>query len=174
MLAAAGTDEIQLETEPRARLAPPPRWPPTALGAGALAPLSPRRQYLRSAARRRYVVVYIARRPSLLRTLITGVVLGAFVAITRLGPHPFALRGVVPMLAAGAVSGLVLASTDRLAHRPARVAGFALINAAGALGGAAWWLLARPPSSFLFASGLGAVLALGVVAFERWLQQAAG
>src|SRR3989449_2392900 len=38
--------------------------------------------------------------PILLQTLATGLMLGAFAAITRLGPHPFSLRGIVPILTA--------------------------------------------------------------------------
>src|SRR6266581_2129372 len=88
------TDEVQLETEAKARLAPPPRWPPTAIGAGAL-PLPPRRQQPRATPRRLYLLVYLIRRPGLLKTLATGLMLGAFAAITRLGPHPFSLRRAV-------------------------------------------------------------------------------
>src|SRR5439155_83487 len=98
------TDEVQLETEAKARLAPPPRWPPTAIGAGAL-PLPPPRQQPRATPRRLYLLVYLIRRPGLLKTLATGLMLGAFAAITRLGPHPFSLRGVVPILTAGFALG---------------------------------------------------------------------
>src|SRR5206468_4102840 len=82
------------------RLTPRPRWPPAAIGAGAL-PLRPPRQQLRATPRRLYLLVYLTRRPGLRQALATGLMLGAFAAIARLGPHPFSLRGVVPILTAG-------------------------------------------------------------------------
>jgi hypothetical protein len=117
--------------------------------------------------------VHVVRRPGLLRTLAAGVVLGAFVAITRLGPQPFALRGVVPVLAAGAVSGLVVATALRSMRRSSSAPSYTLLGLAGAAGGVIWWLMVRPPSGLPTALVLGALLAQGVVAFERWLRRAA-
>jgi len=166
------TDEVQLETEAKARLAPPPRWPPTAIGAGAL-PLPPRRQQPRATPRRLYLLVYLIRRPGLRETLATGLMLGAFAAITRLGPHPFSLRGVVPILTAGAVFGMVVAAARRSIGRTSTRLSYALLALAGAAGGTVWWLMLRPPSALLMAALLGAFLAQGVVAFELWLRRAA-
>src|SRR5438034_233376 len=117
--AMTATDEFQLQTEAKARLAPPPRWPPTAIGAGALPPPPPRQQP-RATPGRLYLLVYLIRRPGLLETLATGLMLGAFAAITRLGPHPFSLRGVVPILTAGAVFGMVVAAAFGLWARRLR------------------------------------------------------
>jgi hypothetical protein len=99
--------------------------------------------------------------------------LGAFAAITRLGPHPFSLRGVVPILAAGAVFGLVVATARRWMRWTSSAVSYALLAVAGAAGGTVWWLMLHPPSAFLMAAALGAFLAQGVVAFELWLRQAA-
>src|SRR5437899_6837306 len=152
------TDEFQLETEAKARLAPPPRWPPTAIGAGAL-PLPPPRQQLRATPRRLYLLVYLIRRPGLLETLATGLMLGAFAAITRLGPHPFSLRGVAPILAAGAVFGAVVATVRRSIPRLSKALVYVWLTLAGGAGGTVWWLLVRPSSPLLIAVGLGALLA---------------
>ena len=166
------TDEIQLKTEDKARLAPPPRWPPTALGAGVLPPPPPRRQPPPT-PRRAYLVLYFVRRPGLFRTLGAGVVVGAFTAITRLGPHPFSLRGVTPVLGAGAVFGLVVALVLRSMRRTSSAPPYPLLALAGALGGSVWWLLLRPPTGLLAAAVVGALLAEAVVAFEVWLRRAA-
>jgi hypothetical protein len=166
------TDEIQLKTEEKARLAPPRRWPPTALGAGVLPPPPPRRQPP-ATLRRAYLVLYLVRRPGLLRTLGAGVVLGAFAAITRLGPHPFSLRGVTPVLVAGGVFGLVVALALRSMRRTSSGPPYPLLALAGAVGGIVWWLMLRPPSGVLAAAMVGAVLAQAVVAFEVWLRRAA-
>ena len=170
------TDEIQLMTEDKPRLAPPPRWPPTALGAGVLPPPPPPpppRRKSPPTPRRAYLVVYLVRRPGLLRTLGAGVVLGAFGAITRLGPHPFSLRGVTPVLAAGAAFGLVVAMALRSMGRPLSAPPYPLLALAGAIGGSVWWLMLRPPSGLLEAAVVGALLAQAVVAFEVWLRRAA-
>lgn len=171
-LVMAATDEIQLRTEDRAQLAPPPRWPPTALGAGAVPPQPPRR-HPRPTPRRLYLVVYLMRRPGLLSTVATGVMVGAFAAITRLGPHPFSFRGVGPMLAAGAVFGVVVATAHRSMRRTSSARSYTVLALAGAAGGTVWWLLLRPPSALLIAAVLGAFLAQGVVVFELWLRRAA-
>src|SRR2546426_10816904 len=166
------TDEFQLATEAKARLAPPPRWPPTAIGAGAL-PLPPPRQQPRATPRRLYFLVYLIRRPGLLTTLATGLMLGAFAAIPRLGPHPFSLRGVVPVLTAGAVFGAVVATARRSVRRSSTAPSYRLLAFAGAVGGIVWWLMVHPPSALLATAVLGALLAQGVVAFELWLRRAA-
>jgi hypothetical protein len=172
MVAITATEEIPPATDARAQLALPPRWPPTALGAAVVPPLPPRRPPPPQPARRAQIVVYIIRRPTLLRTVVTGVILGAFTAITRLGPHPFSLRGVVPILAAGGVSGVVMASAGRFLPRPAKVFFHVWLILAGGAGGMVWWLLAHPSSSILIAVGLGALLAQAIVAFESWLRHA--
>ena len=172
MLAVTATDEIQRITEERAQLAPPPRWPPTALGAGVLPPPPPRRRPP-GTRRQLYLVVYLTRRPGLVRTVATAVVVGAFAAITRLGPHPFSLRGVVPILAGGAVFGLVVATARRSLGQASSAVPYALLAVAGAAGGTVWWLILHPPSALLIAAAVGALLAQGVVAFELWLRQAA-
>jgi len=173
MVAITATEEIQLATEARAHLALPPRRPPTALGAGVVPPLPPRRRPPPPPPRRVQIVVYIIRRPTLLRTLATGVILGAFVAITRLGPHPFSLRGVVPILAAGGISGLVIATVRRSMPRLSKARLSVWLTLAGGAGGMVWWVLVHPSSSLLIAVGLGALLAQAIVAFESWLRQAA-
>jgi len=117
--------------------------------------------------------VYLIRRPGLLQTLATGLMLGAFAAITRLGPHPFSLRGIVPILTAGAVFGMVVAAARRSIGRTSTRVSYALLALAGAAGGTVWWLMLRPPSALLMAALLGAFLAQGVVAFELWLRRAA-
>jgi hypothetical protein len=99
--------------------------------------------------------------------------LGAFAAITRLGPHPFSLRGVVPILAAGAVFGLVIATARHSMRWTSSALSYALLALAGAAGGTVWWLMLHPPSALLVAAALGALLAQGVVAFELWLRQGA-
>ena len=172
MLAMTATDDIELKTEERAHLVPPPRWPRTALGAGVHPPRPPRRQPALT-TRHLYLVAYLVRRPGLLRTVATGLTLGAFAAITRLGPHPFSLRGVAPVLAAGAVFGAVVATALRTRQQNSNSSFYPLLAFAGAVGGIVWWLMARPPSALLAAAVLGALLAQGVVAFERWLRQAA-
>jgi hypothetical protein len=164
-------DEIQPKTEAKAHLVPPARWPPTALGAGVLPPRPPPKPPPKPV--RLYVIAYLARRPGLLRTVAAGVMLGAFVAITRLGPHPFSLRGVVPVLAAGAVFGTVVATALRTRGQTANWPIYPLLAFAGGVGGSVWWLMVRPPSPLLAAAVLGALLAQGVVALERWLRRAA-
>src|SRR5206468_7086362 len=129
----------------------PPRWPPTALGAAVVPPLPPRRRLPPPHPRRAHIVVYLVRRPGLLRTVATGLMLGAFAAITRLGPHPFSLRGVAPVLAAGAVFGAVVATVLRTRRRNSNSAFYPLLAFAGAVGGIVWWLLVRSPSA-LFAA----------------------
>ena len=171
MDAITATDNISLATEARARLVPPPRLPPTALGAESVPPFLPRRVYPRVSPKR--VVVWVIRRPSLLRALATSMMLGAIAAITRLGPHPFSLRGVLPILAAGSVFGLVVGVARRLVPHPSQDFSRALVILAGAAGGTVWWMLIQPPSSILVAMGLGALLTQAVVAFELWLRQAA-
>ena len=166
------TDEFQLKTEEKAYLVPPRRWPPTALGAGVLPPRPPRRKSP-PPTRRVYLVAYLVRRPGLLRTVATGVTLGAFAAITRLGPHPFSLRGVAPVLAAGAVFGSVVATVLRSKRRNSNAPSYPLLALAGAVGGIVWWLMVHPSSALLAAVVLGALLAQGVVAFERWVRHAA-
>lgn len=163
------TDDIQPETEVKAQRAPPPRWPPTAVGAGGFPPLPPRRP----PPRRFHLVVYLIRRPGLLRTLASGALIGAFVAITRLGPHPFSLHGVVPVLAGGSAFGLLVAAALRLRPHGVNGAWYAVLGFAGGVAGIVWWLVARPPSAFVLAALLGALLAQGVVAFESWLRRAA-
>jgi hypothetical protein len=165
------TDDIQLQTEEKALRAPPPRGPPTAVGAGVLPPLPPRRPPLASTRVR--LVVYLIRRPGLLRTLASGAMVGAFWAITRLGPHPFSLHGVVPMLAGGSTFGLLVAAALRSRWRAFRAAWYPLLGLAGGVAGIVWWLMARPPSAFVMAALLGALLAQGVVAFETWLRRPA-
>ena len=166
------TDELQVMTEERAHLVPPPRWPPTALGAGVFPPPPPRRQPPQT-PRRVYLITYLVRRPSLLRTVATGLMLGAFAAITRLGPHPFSLRGVVPVLTAGAVFGAVVATARRSLRRRSTAPSYRLLAFAGAVGGIVWWLMVHPASALLATAVLGALLAQGVVAFELWLRRAA-
>ena len=173
MVALTAAEEIPLATEARAELAPPPRWPPTALGAGLVPPPPPQRRQPLPPPRRLHIVVYLIHRPSLLRTVATGVVLGAVTAITRLGPHPFSLRGVAPILAAGAAFGVVAGTVRRSIPRPSTAFLYILLTVAGGVGGMVWWLLIRPSSSILIAVALGAVLAQGVVVFESWLRQAA-
>jgi len=151
---------------------PPPRWPPTALGAGVFPPPPPRRQPSPT-PRRVYLITYLVRRPSVLRTVATGFMLGAFAAITRLGPHPFSLRGVVPVLTAGAVFGAVVATARRSVRRSSTAPSYRLLAFAGAVGGIVWWLMVHPPSALLATAVLGALLAQGVVAFELWLRRAA-
>jgi len=96
--------------------------------------------------------------------------LGAFAAITRLGPHPFSLRGVVPVLTAGAVFGAVVATARR---SRSTAPSYRLLAFAGAVGGIVWWLMVHPASALLATAVLGALLAQGVVAFELWLRRAA-
>ena len=166
------TDEVELKTEEKPQLAPPPRWPPTALGAGVLPPPPPRRRPPRT-TKQRYVVLYFVRRPRLLRAMAAGVVSGAFFAITRIGPHPFAVRGVVPVLAGGAAFGAVMSATLRWMPRRLNATAYSLLAVAGATGAAVWWFLLHRSSPFLATAVLGALLAQGVVAFETWLRQAA-
>jgi hypothetical protein len=166
------TDEIQLKPEEKTYLVPPPRWPPTALGAEVLPPPPPRPNPP-PPTRRVYLVAYLVRRPGLLRTLTTGVLLGAFAAITRLGPHPFSLRGVAPVLAAGAVFGAVVATVLRTKRRNSNAPSYPLLALAGAVGGIVWWVMVHPSSALMAPVVLGALLAQGVVAFERWVRQAA-
>jgi hypothetical protein len=167
MPAMTAIDEIQPKTEAKAHLVPPARWPPTALGAGVIPPRPPPKPM------RLYVIAHWARGPGLLRTVATGVMLGAFAAITRLGPHPFSLRGVVPILAAGAVFGTVVATALRTRRQNANWPIYPLLAFAGGVGGIVWWLIVRPPSPLLAAAVLGALLAQGVVALERYLRRAA-
>jgi hypothetical protein len=174
MVAITAAEEIPLATEARARLALPPRRPPTALGAAVVPPLPPRRRPPPRPSRPPRIAVYMVRRPTLLRTVATGVIIGAFAAITRLGPHPFALRGVVPILAAGGVSGVVMATVGRSMPRLSKALFYVWLTVAGCAGGMVWWLLVHPSSSLLIAMWLGALLAQTIVAFEAWLRQAAG
>ena len=161
-------DEIEVQTQAQGLLVPPPRWPRTALGAEAVPPPPPHRQSA-PAPTRRYVLVYSVRRAGWIRALAVSVILGAFAAITRLGPHPFSWRGILPVLAAGAVFGAVLA----FVRRRVQALPHAHLALAGGIAGVAWWLLVRPASPLLNAALLGAVLANGVAAFEAWLQRAA-
>jgi hypothetical protein len=117
--------------------------------------------------------VYLIQRPTLLRTLITGAILGAFIAITRLGPRPFSFQGIVAVLAAGAVVGLVVAIVRRSIQSPSKGFSYLLLALAGGSGGLVWWLFIHPASSLLLAAVLGALLTQAVVAFESWLRQAA-
>lgn len=96
-------------------------------------------------------------------------ILGAFAALTRVGPHPFSLRGILPVLVAGSVFGLVVATARRLIPHPSRTFAYVLLTLAGAAGGMVWWMLIQPSSSILVAMGLGALLTHAVVAFELWL-----
>jgi hypothetical protein len=173
MVAITAAEEIPLATEARVQLAPPPRSPPTALGAGTIPPFPPRREPRPLPPRRLHIVVYLIRRPSLFRALATSVILGAFAALTRLGPHPFSLRGILPVLAGGSVFGLVVAAARRLIPHPSRTFGYVLLTLAGAAGGMTWWMLVQSSGSLLVAMGLGALLTQAVVAFELWLGQAA-
>ena len=173
MVDVTAAEEIPLGTEARAHLGLPPRWPPTALGAAVVPPLPPRRRLPPPHPRRAHIVVYLVGRPTLLRTVATGMILGAFAAITRLGPHPFSLRGVAPILAAGAVFGVVVATVRRSIPRLSKALFYVWLTLAGGAGGTVWWLLVRPSSPLLIAVGLGALLAQAVVAFESWLRQAA-
>lgn len=173
MVAITAGEEIPLATEARARLAPPPRLPPTALGAGSIPPFPPRREPPPLPPGRLHIVVYFIRRPSLFRALATSVILGAFAALTRLGPHPFSLGGVLPVLAAGSVFGLVVAAVRRLVPHPSKAFAYVVLTLAGAAGGMVWWMLIQPSSSILVAMGLGALLTQAVVAFELWLDRAA-
>src|SRR5437879_1888118 len=138
--AMTATDEFQLQTEAKARLAPPPRWPPTAIGAGALPPPPPRQQP-RATPGRLYLLVYLIRRPGLLETLATGLMLGAFAAITRLGPHPFSLQGVVPILTAGDVFGVVVAAARRSFGRISPRVSHELLVLAGTACGTVRWII---------------------------------
>lgn len=171
MVALTAAEEIPVATEARALLALPPRWPPTALGAGMVPPLPPPRRPPPPRPKRTPIVVYIIRRPTLLRTVSTGVILGAFVAITRLGPHPFSMRGVVPILAAGSVAGVVIGSVGRSMPRLSKALFYLWLALAGGAGGMVWWLLVHPSSPILIAVGLGALLAQAIVAFELWLRR---
>src|SRR5881394_3902274 len=103
MVDITAAEEIPLGTEARAHLALPPRWPPTALGAAVVPPLPPRRRLPPRHPRRAHIVVYLVRRPTLLRTVATGIIRGALPAIPRPGPRPAMRMGVAPILAAGAV-----------------------------------------------------------------------
>src|SRR2546422_11321796 len=87
--------------------------------------------------------------PILLQTLATGLMLGAFAAITRLGPHPFSLRGVVPILTAGAVFGMVGAAARRSFGRTSTRLSYAVLAIAGAAGGIGWGVVPTPPSARL-------------------------
>lgn len=120
-----------------------------------------------------HLIVYLIQRPTLFRTLITGAILGAFIAITRLGPRPFSFQGIVAILAAGAVFGIFMAIVRRSIARPSKGFSYLLLTLAGGSGGLVWWLLIHPSSSLLLAAVLGAVLTHAVVAFESWLRQAA-
>lgn len=163
------TDE--LKTQAKAWLPPPPRRPRTTVRAEALPPPSPRRP---TVGERAYVIaLYAICRPGLLRTMAGGVMFGAFAAITRIGPHPFSLRGVVPVLVAGAVSGAIVSLVLRSMRRHGMTRSYAVLTAAGAIGGIVWWLMVRPASALLTAAVLGAALADGVIAFERRLRPAA-
>ena len=173
MVAITAAEEYSLATEARARLAPPPRLPPTARGAGSIPPFPPRREPPPLQRRHLHIVVYLIRRPTLFRALTTGGILGAVAALTRLGPHPFSLRGVLPVLAAGSVFGLVVAAARRFISHPSKTFGYVLLALAGAAGGMIWWILIQPSNSILAAMGLGALLTQAVVVFELWLDKAA-
>jgi hypothetical protein len=94
-------------------------------------------------------------------------------AITRLGPRPFSFQGIVAILAAGAVFGLLVAIVRRSIPRPSEGFSCLLLTLAGGSGGLVWWLLIHPSSSLLLAAVLGALMAQAVVAFESWLRRAA-
>ena len=99
-------------------------------------------------------------------TFLLGAAVGAAIALVHLWALPFTLRGLVGVLAGGAVTGTALAAGVSLAPR---VSGFRLYAGAvgaGALGGAAWWLIVRPPSSLFLAALIGALMVLFMVVVE--------
>ena len=99
-------------------------------------------------------------------TFLQGAAAGAGIALVYLWALPFTLRGLLGVLAGGAVTGLAFATGTSLISR---ISGFSLYAGAvgaGALGGAAWWLVVQPPSSFLLAILIGALMVGFVVLVE--------
>ena len=97
-------------------------------------------------------------RRSKISTFLTGAAAGAAIALFYLWALPFTLRGLLGVLAGGAVTGLAFATGASLSPRISGVRLYAGAAGAGALGGAAWWLVVGPPSSFLLAVIIGALM----------------
>jgi hypothetical protein len=95
-----------------------------------------------------------------------GVGGGAAVALLYLWPLPFTLRGALGVLLAGAVTGFALATGAYVFRRFSGILLYAAVGLAGACGGAAWWLVVRPPSTIFLAGAIGAVIVAIVVAVE--------
>jgi len=99
-------------------------------------------------------------------TFLLGAAAGAAVALIYLWAVPFTLRGLVGVLVGGAVTGIAFAVGVSLVPRLSGAGLYSGAGAAGAFGGAAWWLVVRPPSSLLIATLFGALMVLFMVLFE--------
>ena len=100
-------------------------------------------------------------------TFLIGAGAGAAVALIYLWALPFTLRGLFGVLAGGAVTGLAFVAGLSLVPRVSGFSLYAEAGGAGALGGAAWWLVVRPPSSLFLAALIGALMVLCMVLVEN-------
>ena len=101
-----------------------------------------------------------------LSNFLGGAAGGAAVALIYLWPLPFTLRGTLGVLVAGAIAGVALAAGAYLFRHLSGLSLYGAAVTAGALGGAGWWLVVRPPSAVLVAALVGAVMVAFVVGLE--------
>jgi hypothetical protein len=106
------------------------------------------------------------RRNGFFNTLLVGATLGALAALVEIGPLPHSGQGIGATLVAGAAFGLVLAPCFVFTRHLPTVAFLLLAVLAGAVAGAAWWLVLRPSTALFAAVAFGALLAFGVFAIE--------